>query len=81
MFFFFFFERQIWITDGSLEYHRTTRGITRSYPSPLGIISHQFRRKSNKHGKTPPCGNRTYDLLIPKVYLTMKMPLGYKAMG
>ncbi|MFS8011726.1 hypothetical protein Hanom_Chr14g01312441 [Helianthus anomalus] len=48
----FFFERQIWITDGPLEYHRATRGTTRSYPSPLGIMSHQFRRKPNKHGKT-----------------------------
>ncbi|MFS7929423.1 hypothetical protein Hanom_Chr04g00332381 [Helianthus anomalus] len=49
----YFFERQIWITDGPLEYHRATRGTTRSYPSPLGIMSHQFRRKPNKHGKTP----------------------------
>ncbi|MFS7924785.1 hypothetical protein Hanom_Chr03g00276751 [Helianthus anomalus] len=32
---FFFFERQIWITDGPLEYHRTTNRTTRSYPSPL----------------------------------------------
>ncbi|MFS7942751.1 hypothetical protein Hanom_Chr06g00492091 [Helianthus anomalus] len=36
-FFFFFFERQIWITDGLLEYHRATSRTTRSYPSPLGI--------------------------------------------
>ncbi|MFS8025140.1 hypothetical protein Hanom_Chr16g01471431 [Helianthus anomalus] len=50
---FFFFERQNWITDGPLEYHRATRGTTRSYPSPLGIMPHQFRRKPNKHGKTP----------------------------
>ncbi|MFS7974772.1 hypothetical protein Hanom_Chr10g00872601 [Helianthus anomalus] len=34
----FFFERQIWITDGPLEYHRATSGTTRSYPSPLGIM-------------------------------------------
>ncbi|MFS8033097.1 hypothetical protein Hanom_Chr17g01565471 [Helianthus anomalus] len=33
--FFFFFERQIWITDGPLEYHRVTSRNTRSYPSPL----------------------------------------------
>ncbi|MFS7973914.1 hypothetical protein Hanom_Chr09g00862281 [Helianthus anomalus] len=32
----FFFERQIWITDGPLEYHRATSRTTRSYPSPLG---------------------------------------------
>ncbi|KAM0020579.1 hypothetical protein Hdeb2414_s0025g00668671 [Helianthus debilis subsp. tardiflorus] len=31
-----FFERQIWITDGPLEYHRATSRTTRSYPSPLG---------------------------------------------
>ncbi|MFS7983097.1 hypothetical protein Hanom_Chr11g00970511 [Helianthus anomalus] len=31
----FFFERQIWITDGLLEYHRVTSRTTRSYPSPL----------------------------------------------
>ncbi|MFS7954310.1 hypothetical protein Hanom_Chr07g00628781 [Helianthus anomalus] len=49
----FFFERQIWIIDGPLEYHRATRGTTQSYPSPLGIMPHQFRRKPNKHGKTP----------------------------
>ncbi|MFS7948505.1 hypothetical protein Hanom_Chr06g00560781 [Helianthus anomalus] len=30
-----FFERQTWITDGLLEYHRTTCRTTRSYPSPL----------------------------------------------
>ncbi|KAF5817116.1 hypothetical protein HanRHA438_Chr02g0050361 [Helianthus annuus] len=34
--FFFFFERQIWITDVLLEYHRATSRTTRSYPSPLG---------------------------------------------
>ncbi|MFS7935852.1 hypothetical protein Hanom_Chr05g00408411 [Helianthus anomalus] len=34
--FFFFFERQIWITDGTLEYHRVASRTTRSYPSPLG---------------------------------------------
>ncbi|MFS7954673.1 hypothetical protein Hanom_Chr07g00633291 [Helianthus anomalus] len=39
-----------------LEYQRATRGTTRSYPSPLGIMSHQFRRKLNKHGKTPLVG-------------------------
>ncbi|MFS7995633.1 hypothetical protein Hanom_Chr12g01120221 [Helianthus anomalus] len=33
---FFFFERQIWITDGPLEYHRATSRTIRSYPSPLG---------------------------------------------
>ncbi|MFS7949913.1 hypothetical protein Hanom_Chr06g00577221 [Helianthus anomalus] len=32
----FFFERQIWITDGSLEYHCATSRTIRSYPSPLG---------------------------------------------
>ncbi|MFS7964029.1 hypothetical protein Hanom_Chr08g00745291 [Helianthus anomalus] len=32
----FFFERQIWITDGQLEYHRATSRTTRLYPSPLG---------------------------------------------
>ncbi|MFS8023718.1 hypothetical protein Hanom_Chr16g01454751 [Helianthus anomalus] len=32
----FFFELQIWITDGPLEYHRTISKTTRSYPSPLG---------------------------------------------
>ncbi|MFS7903041.1 hypothetical protein Hanom_Chr01g00019331 [Helianthus anomalus] len=31
----FFFERQIWITDGPLEYHRATSRTTRSYPSPV----------------------------------------------
>ncbi|MFS7900462.1 hypothetical protein Hanom_Chr00s115056g01809241 [Helianthus anomalus] len=51
-----FFERQIWITDRPLEYHRATRGTSRSYSSPLGIMSHQFRRKPNKHGKTPIVG-------------------------
>ncbi|MFS7981528.1 hypothetical protein Hanom_Chr10g00951991 [Helianthus anomalus] len=33
---FIFFEWQIWITDGLLEYHRATSRTTRSYPSPLG---------------------------------------------
>ncbi|MFS7989721.1 hypothetical protein Hanom_Chr11g01050201 [Helianthus anomalus] len=33
---FFFFERQIWITDGPLEYYRATSRTTRSYPSSLG---------------------------------------------
>ncbi|KAM0061762.1 hypothetical protein Hdeb2414_s0004g00139921 [Helianthus debilis subsp. tardiflorus] len=48
----FCFERQIWITDGPLEYHRVTSGTTRSYPSPLGILPiHQFRRKPNKYEK------------------------------
>ncbi|MFS7959161.1 hypothetical protein Hanom_Chr08g00687371 [Helianthus anomalus] len=32
----FFFEWQIWITDGPLEYHRVTNITTRSSPSPLG---------------------------------------------
>ncbi|MFS7952189.1 hypothetical protein Hanom_Chr07g00604061 [Helianthus anomalus] len=32
----FFFERQNWITDRPLEYHRATSRTTRSYPSPLG---------------------------------------------
>ncbi|MFS7937221.1 hypothetical protein Hanom_Chr05g00425061 [Helianthus anomalus] len=31
-----FFERQIWNTDGPLEYHRATSRTTRSYPSLLG---------------------------------------------
>ncbi|MFS7948617.1 hypothetical protein Hanom_Chr06g00561981 [Helianthus anomalus] len=31
----FFFERQIRITDRSLEYHRVTSRTTRLYPSPL----------------------------------------------
>ncbi|MFS8007543.1 hypothetical protein Hanom_Chr14g01262251 [Helianthus anomalus] len=48
----FFLKRQIWITDGPLEYHRDTSGTTRSYPSPLGIMpTHQFRSKLNKYGK------------------------------
>ncbi|MFS7939118.1 hypothetical protein Hanom_Chr05g00447951 [Helianthus anomalus] len=43
---------KFWITDGLLEYHRVTGGITRSYPSPLGIMSiHQFKSKHNKYGK------------------------------
>ncbi|MFS7976265.1 hypothetical protein Hanom_Chr10g00890431 [Helianthus anomalus] len=33
---FFFFERQIWITDELLEYYRAINETTRSYPSPLG---------------------------------------------
>ncbi|MFS7983333.1 hypothetical protein Hanom_Chr11g00973301 [Helianthus anomalus] len=32
---YFFFERQIWITDRPLEYYRATYRTTRSYPSPL----------------------------------------------
>ncbi|MFS7895576.1 hypothetical protein Hanom_Chr00s003057g01708381 [Helianthus anomalus] len=77
----FFFERQIWITDGPLEYYRSTSGTTRSYPSPLGIIPiHQFKRKPNKYGKNPPCGIRTRDQLIQKSYLIPKMSLGYKVM-
>ncbi|MFS8025528.1 hypothetical protein Hanom_Chr16g01476151 [Helianthus anomalus] len=68
---FFFFERQIWITDGPLEYHRATSGTTRSYPSPLDIMPiHQFKRKPNRYGKNPRCGNRTQDLLVPKPYPT-----------
>ncbi|MFS8001930.1 hypothetical protein Hanom_Chr13g01196111 [Helianthus anomalus] len=52
--FLFFFERQIWITDGPLEYHRVTSRTTRSYLSPLGIMPiHQFRRKPSKYGKNP----------------------------
>ncbi|MFS7902484.1 hypothetical protein Hanom_Chr01g00011861 [Helianthus anomalus] len=30
-----FFERQIWITNVSLEYYRATSRTTRSYPSSL----------------------------------------------
>ncbi|MFS7924360.1 hypothetical protein Hanom_Chr03g00271661 [Helianthus anomalus] len=49
---FHFFERQIWITDEPLKYHRATDGTTKSYPSPLGIILiHQFKRKPNKYEK------------------------------
>ncbi|MFS7964188.1 hypothetical protein Hanom_Chr08g00747271 [Helianthus anomalus] len=52
---FFFLERQIWITDGPLEYHRATSGTTRSYSSPLVIMPiHQFRGKPNKYGKRTP---------------------------
>ncbi|MFS8013546.1 hypothetical protein Hanom_Chr14g01334221 [Helianthus anomalus] len=67
-----FFERQIWITDGLLNYHRAISGTTRSYPSPPGIIMsiHQFRRKPNTYGKNPHCGNRTQDLLVSKSYPT-----------
>ncbi|MFS7940032.1 hypothetical protein Hanom_Chr05g00458881 [Helianthus anomalus] len=44
-----FFERQICITDGPLDFS----GIIRSYQSPLGIMPiHQFRKKPNKYGKT-----------------------------
>ncbi|MFS7955305.1 hypothetical protein Hanom_Chr07g00641111 [Helianthus anomalus] len=54
LFIYLFFERQIWITDRPLEYHRATSRTTRSYPSPLGIMPiHQFRRKPNKYEKTP----------------------------
>ncbi|MFS7950482.1 hypothetical protein Hanom_Chr07g00583761 [Helianthus anomalus] len=50
----FTFLRQIWITDGLLKYHRVISGSTRSYPSPLSIMSiHQFSRKPNKYGKHP----------------------------
>ncbi|MFS8001431.1 hypothetical protein Hanom_Chr13g01190321 [Helianthus anomalus] len=50
----FFFEPQIWSTDGSLEHHRATNGTIRSYSSPLGIMPiHQFRRKPHKYRKTP----------------------------
>ncbi|MFS7963301.1 hypothetical protein Hanom_Chr08g00736491 [Helianthus anomalus] len=35
-FHYFFFERQIWITDRALKYHRATSRTTQSYPSPLG---------------------------------------------
>ncbi|MFS8030581.1 hypothetical protein Hanom_Chr17g01535681 [Helianthus anomalus] len=79
---FVFFNGKFWITDGPLEYHRVTSGTTRLYPYPLGILLiHQFRRKPNKYGKNPFCGNRTQDLLVPKPYSTPKMPLGYKAMS
>ncbi|MFS7912578.1 hypothetical protein Hanom_Chr02g00131611 [Helianthus anomalus] len=44
------------------------------------MLIHQFRKKPNKYGKTP-CKNRIQDLLIPKSYLTLNIPLGYKAMG
>ncbi|MFS7942963.1 hypothetical protein Hanom_Chr06g00494691 [Helianthus anomalus] len=48
------FERQIWITDGLLKYHRVTSGTTRLYHLHYAIMSiHQFRRKPNKYGKTP----------------------------
>ncbi|MFS7971140.1 hypothetical protein Hanom_Chr09g00829191 [Helianthus anomalus] len=81
-FFFFFLNGKIWITDGPLEYHRAISGTTRSYPSPLGILPiHQFRGKPNKYEKNLLCVNRTHDLLVPKRYLSPKMPLGYKAMG
>ncbi|MFS7916101.1 hypothetical protein Hanom_Chr02g00173161 [Helianthus anomalus] len=36
LFNFFFFERQIWITDAPLEYYRVTSRTTRSYQFPLG---------------------------------------------
>ncbi|MFS7899665.1 hypothetical protein Hanom_Chr00s071463g01789091 [Helianthus anomalus] len=62
----FFLERQIWITDGPLEYHRATRGTTRSYPSPLGIMPHQFSRKPNKHGKTSIVGIEPMTYIGPK---------------
>ncbi|MFS8028993.1 hypothetical protein Hanom_Chr16g01517101 [Helianthus anomalus] len=52
-FFFFLSERQIWITDGLLQYHRATSRTTRSYPSPLGNNAYTpIRRKPNKSGKT-----------------------------
>ncbi|MFS7895681.1 hypothetical protein Hanom_Chr00s003213g01710671 [Helianthus anomalus] len=35
-----FFERQIWIIDGPLEYYRATSRTTQSYPSPLGNNAH-----------------------------------------
>ncbi|MFS7950407.1 hypothetical protein Hanom_Chr07g00582831 [Helianthus anomalus] len=38
---FFFFERQIWITDGPLEYHRATSRTTRSYPSAYTPIQEE----------------------------------------
>ncbi|MFS8026174.1 hypothetical protein Hanom_Chr16g01483791 [Helianthus anomalus] len=78
--YFFFLNGEFWITDGPLEYHRATSGTIRSYLSPLDIMPiHRFRRKANKYGKNPPCGNRTQDLLVSKSYPTTKMPLGYKA--
>ncbi|MFS8027254.1 hypothetical protein Hanom_Chr16g01496501 [Helianthus anomalus] len=78
---YFFFERQIWITDGSLEYHRATSETTRSYPSPLGIMPiHQFRRKPNKYGKNP-LWESNPEPIGPKALSHPQMPLGYKAMG
>ncbi|MFS8013438.1 hypothetical protein Hanom_Chr14g01332971 [Helianthus anomalus] len=52
----FCFERQIWINDRSLEYHRVTSGTTRSYPSPLGnnVYTH-IREKPNKSEKKLSC--------------------------
>ncbi|MFS7950486.1 hypothetical protein Hanom_Chr07g00583831 [Helianthus anomalus] len=51
---FTFFLRQIWIPDGPLKYYRAISGTTRSYPSPLSIMSiYQFSRKPNKYGKPP----------------------------
>ncbi|MFS7972807.1 hypothetical protein Hanom_Chr09g00849181 [Helianthus anomalus] len=64
---FYFFERQIWITDVLFEYHRATSGTTRSYPSPLHIMSiHQFRRKHNKYGKNYTVGkmSQIYKIFI-----------------
>ncbi|MFS7949931.1 hypothetical protein Hanom_Chr06g00577431 [Helianthus anomalus] len=75
-----FFERQIWITDEPLEYHRATSRTTRSYPSPLGIMPHQFRRKPNKYRKTPLWESNPGPISL-KSYPTPKIPLGYKAMG
>ncbi|MFS7950514.1 hypothetical protein Hanom_Chr07g00584151 [Helianthus anomalus] len=46
------FNRQMWIIDGPMEYHRATSGTTRNYPSPLVIMPiHQFIRKPNKYEK------------------------------
>ncbi|MFS8018857.1 hypothetical protein Hanom_Chr15g01396981 [Helianthus anomalus] len=69
-------DKQIWITDGPLEYYRVISGTTRSYPSPLGIMSiHQFRRKLNKYGKTP-LWESNPSPISPKSYPTLKIPLG-----
>ncbi|MFS7945115.1 hypothetical protein Hanom_Chr06g00520221 [Helianthus anomalus] len=66
--------------DG-LEYHHVISGITRSYPSPLGIMHiHKFKRKPNKYEKNllVKIEPRTYWF---KVLSHPKIPLGYKAMG
>ncbi|MFS7997621.1 hypothetical protein Hanom_Chr12g01143931 [Helianthus anomalus] len=76
-----FIERKIWITDGSVEYHRATSGITRSYPSLLGIMPiHQFRRKLNKYGKTHLCKSNAGPN-NPKILSHSKITLGYRVIG
>ncbi|MFS7899415.1 hypothetical protein Hanom_Chr00s056836g01783301 [Helianthus anomalus] len=42
----YIFERQIWITDGALEYHRATSRTTRSYPSPLDNAYTPIQKKN-----------------------------------